>query len=69
MRCLAKLELLELCLKAVSCSLKCVANRLLVCPTNALWQSGQVSLYTPNRENLSGAGCLWESRLPMVFVV
>ena len=40
-----------------------------VCPTYALLQLGQVSLYTPDSENLSGVGFLWESRFPRVFVV
>ena len=40
-----------------------------VCPTYALWHSGQMSLYTPDSENLSGVGFPWESRFPMVFVV
>ena len=40
-----------------------------VCLTYALLQSGQVSLYTPNSENLSRVGFLWESRFPIVFVV
>ena len=44
-------------------------KRLPVCPTYALLQSGQVNLYTPDSEILSGVGFLWESRLPMVFVV
>ena len=38
-------------------------------PTYALLQSGQVSLYTPDSENLSGVGFLWESSFPIVFVV
>ena len=29
-----------------------------VCPMYVLLQSGQVILYTPDSENLSGAGCL-----------
>jgi len=35
----------------------------------ALWQSGQVSLYTPDPENLSGWVCLRVSNLSMVLVV
>jgi len=46
-----------------------MAKRLPVCLTYALLESGQVSLYTPNSENLSGVGFLWESRFPLVFVV
>ena len=67
--CFAKLDVLGLCLKAVSCSLKRVANFLPVCPMYALWQSGQVSLYIPDLEYLSGGVCLWVSNLPIVFVV
>jgi hypothetical protein len=52
-----------------SCSLNRVAKRLPVCPTYALLQSGQDSLYTPDSENLSGVGFLWESSFPTVFVV
>ena len=33
-------------------------NCLAVCPTYVLWQSGQVSLYTPDREYLSCAQSL-----------
>ena len=32
------------------------AKRIPVCPTYALLQLGQVSLYTPDSENLSGDG-------------
>ena len=46
-----------------------MAKRLSVCPTYALLQLGQVSLYTPYSENFSGVGFLWESRFPVVFVV
>ena len=46
-----------------------MVKRLSICPTYALLQSGQVSLYTPDSENLSGVGFLWESRFPVVFVV
>jgi len=56
-------------LKAFSCFLNRVAKHLPVCLTYALLQSGQVSLYNPDSENLSGVGFLWESRFPMVFVV
>ena len=34
-----------------------------------LWQSGQVSLYTPDREYLLGSLSLWESRLASRCVV
>jgi len=40
-----------------------------VCPTYALLQSGQVSLYIPDSENLLGVGFLWESIFPIMFVV
>ena len=46
-----------------------MVKRLPVSPTYALLQSGQVSLYTPDSENLLGVGFLWESRFPIVFVV
>ena len=46
-----------------------MATHLPVCPTYTLLQSGQVSLYTPDSENLSGLGFLWEIRFPIVFVV
>jgi len=55
--------------KTVTRSLYRVAKRRPVCPTYVLLQSGQVSLYTPDSENLSGVGFLWESRFPIVFVV
>ena len=35
----------------------------------ALLQSGQVTLYTPDSENLLGVGCLWASKFPFVFLV
>ena len=42
--------------------LKRVAKRLPVCPTYELLKLGQVSLYTPDSENLSrgggGGGCV-----------
>jgi hypothetical protein len=44
-------------------------NRLPVCPTNVLLQSGQISLQTPDRENLSWVWRLWVSRLLKVLVV
>ena len=56
-------------LKAFSCSLNRVTKRRPVCPTYALLQSGQVNLYIPDRDYLSGLGSLWDSRLPVVFVV
>ena len=68
-RCLAKFEVWQLFLNAASCSLKRVAKHLPVCLTYALWQSGQVSLFTPDTENLSGVGFLLESKLPIVFLV
>ena len=34
-----------------------------------LLHSGQVSFYTPDCENLSGVGFLWESSFPIVIVV
>ena len=46
-----------------------VANFLPVCLMYALLQSGQVSLYAPVSENLSGAGCLWASKFLIVFLV
>ena len=64
LRCFAKLEVWLWLLKAFSCSLKRVANFLPVCPMYALLQSGQVSLYTPDSENLSEGGCLWVSKFP-----
>ena len=64
-----KLDVWLLFLKAFSCSLYRVAKRLPDCPTYVLLQLGQVSLYTPNSENLSGVGFLWESGFPRVFVV
>ena len=68
-RCFAKLDVWLLFLNAFSCSLNRVTNRLPVCPTYALLQSGQVNLYIPDSEYLSGLGFLWDNRLPMVFVV
>ena len=41
-------------LNAASISLKRAAKRLPAFPMYALWQSGQVSLYTPDSENLPG---------------
>jgi len=67
LRCFAKLDVWLLHPNAFSCSLKDMAKRLPVRQTYALLQSGQVSLYTPDRENLLGVGFLWESRFPMVF--
>jgi len=46
-----------------------VTKRLPVCQTYALLQSGQVSLYISDSENISGVGFLWESRFPIVFVL
>jgi len=45
-----------------------VENCLPVCPTYVLWQSGQVSLYTPDREYLSCARSLCVSKLANVCV-
>ena len=44
-------------------------NCLPACPTYVLWQSGQVSLYTPDREYLSCAWSLCVSRLANMCVV
>jgi len=52
-RCCAKLEVVLWLRHAVLCSLEREENCLPVCPTYALWQSGQVSLYTADREYLS----------------
>ena len=65
----AKLDVWLLFLNAFSCSLYRVTNRLSVCPTYALLQSGQVNLFIPGIEYLSLLGFLWDSRLPIVFVV
>jgi len=46
-----------------------VENCLPVCPTYVLWQSGQVSLYTPDREYLSCARPLCVNRLANMYVV
>ena len=56
-------------MNAFSCSLNRVTNGLPVCPTYALLQSGQVNLCIPDSEYLSGLVFLWDSRLPMLFVV
>ena len=56
LRCFAKLDVWLLLLNAFSCCLNRVAKRLPACPTYALLQSGQVSLYTADSENLSGVG-------------
>ena len=45
-----------------------MANLHPVCPMYALLQSGQVSLYTPDSENLSEAECVWVSKRPIVFL-
>jgi len=55
--------------KSVSFSLYRVAKQLPVCPMYVLLQSEQVNLYTPDNDNLSGVGFLWENRFPIVFVV
>ena len=67
--CFAKLHVWLLLLKAFSCSLNRVAKRLPACPTYALLQSGQVSLYTAGSENFSGGGFWWQSSFLIVFVV
>ena len=69
LRCLAKLDAWLLFLKATLCSLYRVVKGLPVCPTYALLQSGQVSLYTPDNENLSGARLICVSSLPIVLLV
>jgi hypothetical protein len=69
-RCFAKLDMLLLLQNAVMCSLYCVWNHLPVCPTYVLWQSGQVNLYNPDKENLSREWwSLWVSKLPKLWVV
>ena len=55
---LAKLEDWLAVLNAFLCSWNRVAKLRPVCPTYALPQSGHVSLYTPDRECMSGACCL-----------
>jgi hypothetical protein len=69
LRCFAKLGVLLLLWKAVLCSLYRVGNHLPVYPTYVLSQSGQISLQTSDRENLSWVWCLWVNRLPKVLVV
>jgi hypothetical protein len=66
LRCLAKLDLF---LKATLCLIYRVVRGLPVCSIYALLQSGQVSLYTPNNENLSGAGLVCVSRFRIVLLV
>ena len=44
-------------------------GELSFCLSNIRFMTGQVSLYTPEREYLSGARSLWVSRLASVFVV
>jgi len=44
-------------------------KHLPVCPTSALLQSRQVSLYTPDNANLSRAGFLCLSRISKVLLV
>ena len=51
--CLAKLEFWLFVLNAALCSLNLAKKFLPVCPTYALLQSGQVSLYTPDCTYLS----------------
>jgi len=52
-RCLVKFEFWLFVLNAALCLLKLAKNFLLVCPTYALLQLGQVSLYTPDCMYLS----------------
>jgi hypothetical protein len=51
-----KLDVWLLFLKATFCLIYRVVKGLSVCLIYTLLQSGQVSLYTPNNENLSEAG-------------
>jgi len=67
--CFAKLEVVLWLCYAVLCSLYREANLPPVCPIYALWQSGQVNLYIPDREYLSCGRSLWLSRLANVCVV
>jgi len=60
--CLALLELWLLVFNAFLCSLYLLLNFLPVCPMYAMLQSGQVSLYVPERVYLSVDICLFPSR-------
>ena len=55
---------------AILCCVLCSGSRtvLSVCPIYALWQSGQVNLYTPDREYLSRGRAFFVSRLANVCV-
>ena len=68
-KCLAKLLFWLLLRKAFLCSLYLVENCLSVCPTYALLQLGQVSLYAPDCEYGSGVWCLGVRSFPMVLFV
>jgi hypothetical protein len=59
LRCFAKLYAWLLLGKAVLCSLYLMENFLPVCPTYALLQSGQESLYIPDREYMSVCLSVW----------
>jgi hypothetical protein len=58
-RCFAYLDWLVLCLKALLCSLNRVWKSRPVCPTYAFWQSGHVSLYTPDCVYMFRGVSLW----------
>ena len=68
-KCSANLDVWELCLKAHLCSLYLEAKSLPVWPMYAFPQSGQVSLYTPERVNLSWCCVLWARRLCSLLLV
>jgi hypothetical protein len=51
------------------CSLYRILKLLPVCPTYAFLHSGQVSMYSPDNENLSGGGLFCVSRFPTVLFV
>jgi hypothetical protein len=69
LRCFAKLDDWLLFRKACLCSLYLILKLLPLCLTYAFLHSGQVSLYTPDNENLSGGGLFCVSRIPMVLFV
>jgi len=68
-RCFAKLDEWLLFRKACLCSLYGILKLLPGCPTYAFWHSGQVGLYTPDNENLSGGGLFFVSRFLMMLFV
>jgi hypothetical protein len=68
-RCLAKLDVWLLFRKACLCSLYRMLKLRPVCPKYTFWYCGQVSLYIPNSENLSGGGLFCVSSLPMLLFV